>query len=180
MMKFFKSIVGIFQTSKPAQNQCNISWDGGGYRWCKTCGSEGYPDKRCPFIYGWKEHAMNDSTPAVKPHLNPSMHPRPCVAGLDINGRPWCAKCGASGGPRQRCPIVYGRMSNMSDLQKPTSPITDAVELAYGLLWHVTFSNRTPAGQAIHGARKALLEQIDRDGQRRGIEAAKAFLRAPT
>ncbi len=52
----------------------------------------------------------------------------------------------------------------------------DAIELAYGLLWRCAADRRTAAGQRIHLARQALLGQLDRDGQTRGIDAAQALM----
>lgn len=49
-----------------------------------------------------------------------------------------------------------------------------AIELAYGLLWHISTDNRTWNGLAMQTARQTLLAQLDRDGQARGIAAAKA------
>jgi hypothetical protein len=49
-----------------------------------------------------------------------------------------------------------------------------AIELAYGLLWHISTDNRTWNGLATQTARETLLAQLDRDGQARGITAAKA------
>ncbi len=50
---------------------------------------------------------------------------------------------------------------------KPSDSLIDPVEKAYGLLWMVVGDD-----PKIHEARKALLDQIDRDGQTRGIEYA--------
>lgn len=49
-----------------------------------------------------------------------------------------------------------------------------AIELAYGLLWCVPVDRATEAGRLVYMARKALLEQLDKDGQARGITAARA------
>ena len=54
----------------------------------------------------------------------------------------------------------------------------DAIELAYGLLWRCAVDRRTADGQRIYLARKALLGQLDRDGQARGIDAAQALMLA--
>lgn len=51
-----------------------------------------------------------------------------------------------------------------------------AIELAYGLLWHCKLDNRTWSGLAMQAARQVLLEQIDRDGQARGITLARTLL----
>lgn len=56
-------------------------------------------------------------------------------------------------------------------------PMTSATtELAYGLLWIVGCDRSTDSGQALYLARKALYEQLDRDGQARGITAARTAL----
>lgn len=53
----------------------------------------------------------------------------------------------------------------------------EAVELAYGLLWVVGCDRSTRGGNALYLARKALLEQLDRAGQGRGISAARKVLK---
>lgn len=53
-----------------------------------------------------------------------------------------------------------------------------AVELAYGLLWVVGCDRSTKDGQSLYLARKALFERLDREGQSRGIDAARAALKA--
>jgi hypothetical protein len=56
------------------------------------------------------------------------------------------------------------------------APSIEAIELAYGLLWGTPVYTRTPEGLAISLARQALLDQLDGDGQARGIaRARKAF-----
>lgn len=55
-----------------------------------------------------------------------------------------------------------------------------AVELAYGLLWVVGCNKDTPDGSALYLARKVLFERLDRDGQMRGITAAREFLTKPS
>jgi hypothetical protein len=52
----------------------------------------------------------------------------------------------------------------------------DAIELAYGLLWRCAVDRRTADGRRIYLARQALLGQLDRDGQARGIDAAQALM----
>lgn len=61
-----------------------------------------------------------------------------------------------------------------------SSSITDseAIELAYGLLWVVGCDRSTKDGQALYLARKALYERLDRAGQARGITAAREALEA--
>lgn len=51
-----------------------------------------------------------------------------------------------------------------------------AIELAYGLLWLVDVDKAYQAGRAVSLARITLLGQIDRDGQARGIAAARYHL----
>lgn len=53
-----------------------------------------------------------------------------------------------------------------------------AIELAYGLLWVVGCDRSTKDGNALYLARKALYERLDRDGQYRGIDAARAALKS--
>lgn len=53
----------------------------------------------------------------------------------------------------------------------------EAIELAYGLLWVVNCDRSTRGGNALYLARKALLEQLDRAGQGRGISAARKVLK---
>jgi hypothetical protein len=53
----------------------------------------------------------------------------------------------------------------------------EAIELAYGLLWVVGCDRSTRGGNALYLARKALLEQLDRAGQGRGISAARKVLK---
>ena len=53
-----------------------------------------------------------------------------------------------------------------------------AIELAYGLLWVVGCDRSTPSGQALYLARKALFGRLDKDGQARGITAAREALEA--
>lgn len=48
----------------------------------------------------------------------------------------------------------------------------EAIELAYGILWHVGVDTRTFAGASIAAARRVLLARLDRDGQAAGIAAA--------
>jgi hypothetical protein len=52
-----------------------------------------------------------------------------------------------------------------------------AMELAYGLLWVVGCDRSTKNGNALYLARKALYECLDRDGQARGITAAREALK---
>lgn len=49
----------------------------------------------------------------------------------------------------------------------------ETLELAYGLLWCVPVDRSTEPGRLVSMARKALLEHLDRDGQARGITAAR-------
>lgn len=48
-----------------------------------------------------------------------------------------------------------------------------AIELAYGLLWMVGCDKSTKRGEALYLARKALYERLDRQGQAKGITAAR-------
>lgn len=52
----------------------------------------------------------------------------------------------------------------------------EAIELAYGLIWHVPVDKATEAGRCASMARLALLEKLDRDSQRRGIDAARELI----
>jgi hypothetical protein len=51
--------------------------------------------------------------------------------------------------------------------------IRETIELACGLLWKAETDTTTPEGQAILKSRKALLAQLDRDGQAWGIYLAQ-------
>jgi len=53
---------------------------------------------------------------------------------------------------------------------------TQAIELAYGLLWIVGCDRSTKDGNALYLARKALYERLDKTGQARGIIAAREAL----
>jgi hypothetical protein len=64
-------------------------------------------------------------------------------------------------------------------LRRETVPVpaaSRAIELAYGLLWHCSSDRRSGDGLAMQVARQALLDQLDRDGQARGIAAARAAI----
>lgn len=50
-----------------------------------------------------------------------------------------------------------------------------AIELAYGLLWLAPVDRTTHIGFLASEARKALLSVLDRNGQERGITAARAL-----
>jgi hypothetical protein len=52
------------------------------------------------------------------------------------------------------------------------TPMT-AIQLAYGLLWHMTIDNHDPNLKLASDARKALLAVMSKDDQLRGIDAAK-------
>lgn len=52
----------------------------------------------------------------------------------------------------------------------------EALELAYGLIWHVPVDKVTEAGRCASMARLALLAQLDRAAQGRGIEAARKLI----
>ena len=58
----------------------------------------------------------------------------------------------------------------------PNMGDTDAMELAYGLLWIVGCDRSTKNGQALYLARKALYGRLNKAGQARGITAARAAL----
>jgi len=60
-----------------------------------------------------------------------------------------------------------------AEITHTAPPLAAAIELAYGLLWHVAIDRRDPDLAYVSLARRTLLEQLDRDGQRRGIEAAR-------
>ncbi len=60
-----------------------------------------------------------------------------------------------------------------------TTADAGAIELAYGLLWHVPVDTRTSAGRNTSLARKALLGLLDKDGQARGITAARVCADQP-
>jgi hypothetical protein len=52
--------------------------------------------------------------------------------------------------------------------------IRDEIELIYGLLWDLEINKATPSGRAVSRARATALSMIDKDGQARGIQAARA------
>lgn len=52
----------------------------------------------------------------------------------------------------------------------------ESIEMAYGLLWVAGTNRVTKKGEALFQARKALLAQIDKSGQARGIVAANKLL----
>jgi hypothetical protein len=51
-----------------------------------------------------------------------------------------------------------------------------AIELAYGILWHLPTDLSTEEGKGISAARHALLDLLDRDGKKRGVFAAQQQL----
>jgi hypothetical protein len=53
---------------------------------------------------------------------------------------------------------------------------SDTIELAYGLLWTLDIDTLTDEGRRLSMARKALLGTMDKQGQERGITAARAAL----
>jgi hypothetical protein len=64
-------------------------------------------------------------------------------------------------------------------LRQETAPVpaaSRAIELSYGLLWHCSSDRRSGDGLAMQVARQALLYQLNRDGQARGIAAARAAI----
>lgn len=72
---------------------------------------------------------------------------------------------------------LMAAMSSIWPLIKPHSnESAEALELAYGLLWIVGCDRQTTSGNALYLARKALYERIDKDGQARGITAARKAL----
>lgn len=50
---------------------------------------------------------------------------------------------------------------------------TDTIELAYGLLWSLSIDTTTAEGAQISKARRNLLVLLDKQGQARGITAAR-------
>lgn len=64
------------------------------------------------------------------------------------------------------------------DIALMLADLKKQVELAYGLLWIVGCDRSTKHGQALYLARKTLYEQIDKEGQARGIDAARKYLEA--
>lgn len=51
-----------------------------------------------------------------------------------------------------------------------------AIELAYGILWHVPVDLSTEEGKGVSAARHALLDLLDLDGRKRGVFAAQKQL----
>ena len=72
--------------------------------------------------------------------------------------------------------VCANRISMQGANATTPSPAVSAIELAYGLLWCMSVNRRAPNGWLASEARKALLAQLDKDGQARGIMAARAFL----
>lgn len=50
------------------------------------------------------------------------------------------------------------------------------LETVYGLLWSMPIDTTTLNGRAASLARKLLLEELDKEGQARGIDAARLLL----
>lgn len=69
-------------------------------------------------------------------------------------------------------------MNSVDKVISPNMSNSEAMELAYGLLWVVGCDRSTPNGQALYLARKALYEKLDKAGQARGITAAREALEA--
>lgn len=77
--------------------------------------------------------------------------------------------------PKSIAPIDNGSMyGEYMPVTVQTS--SDAMELAYGLLWMVGCDRSTKRGEALYLARRALYEKMSRDGQARGITAARSAL----
>lgn len=70
----------------------------------------------------------------------------------------------------------YGGMANYEIARREASALSDAIEIAYGLLWLAAPSRETWDGIALAEARKALLAHLDKAGQARGIEAARQMM----
>lgn len=70
--------------------------------------------------------------------------------------------------------VCANRISMQGANATTPSPAVSAIELAYGLLWCMSVNRRAPNGWLASEARKALLAQLDKDGQARGIMAARA------
>ena len=69
-------------------------------------------------------------------------------------------------------------METVDKIISPSMSDRDAMELAYGLLWMVGCDRGTKDGQALYLARKALYERMNREGQARGITAAREAVAA--
>jgi hypothetical protein len=67
---------------------------------------------------------------------------------------------------------------NVDKVISPNMSDIDAMELAYGLLWVVGCDRSTEAGQCLYLARKALYERMNKEGQARGITAAREAIAA--
>ena len=75
---------------------------------------------------------------------------------------------------REYCLRIARKIIEAIELAPTPSPAVSAIELAYGLLWCMSVNRRAPNGWLASEARKALLAQLDKDGQARGIMAARA------
>ncbi len=95
------------------------------------------------------------------------------------------------GGPTRTDLVATGPATSLADAKAqaeaawhtararvPLDP-SRAIELAYGLLWEISMDTRSPTGLRVSLARRALLEQLDRAGQARGIALARDALLLP-
>lgn len=74
---------------------------------------------------------------------------------------------------------TFGKLTEQAQAERGSlDAAKQAIELAYGLLWGVGCDRSTKNGNALYLARKALYERLDRDGQTRGITAAREALDA--
>lgn len=79
-------------------------------------------------------------------------------------------KCELCGEPMPAGEEMFKYHDYSGDCPKPSFPRTEPsrIEIAYGLLWLTETTDRR-----VHDARRLLLKSIDKDGQERGIVAAK-------
>lgn len=64
---------------------------------------------------------------------------------------------------------IAAAIRDSSDGITPQGEIQAAIELAYGMLWHMSIDTRDPNLKLASDARKALLSVMDKDAQSRGI-----------
>jgi hypothetical protein len=78
--------------------------------------------------------------------------------------------------PRRSDELIGEILATQAILQRASDreqALRASIELAYGLLWRITINMQSRPGWLTYQARQALLAQLDRDGQARGITAAR-------
>jgi len=70
--------------------------------------------------------------------------------------------------------MIEAQAARIAELEAKAATVREKAERAYGLLWMVLGDDTK-----VHDARHILLDQIDRDGQQRGITYAKTQYETP-